>query len=132
MTVRFNMSRFIGRMNPMWIMAAIINFGMDPNLIMGKNYNALIWADLSRLYDLTSHNMTCKQLQELFKIKFCPVRYSKKTGFHPDHFFYISSRAVFYEFDRDKLWFYWIDARCLLPALSKKLLSNIRCATDYW
>jgi hypothetical protein len=131
MVVRFDMNRFIGHMNPLWIMAAIIDLKINPNHIMGVNYNARVWEDLRKFYEATINYKSCNQLEELFNVKFCAIKYKDHTGFLPDDFYYISNRAVFYEFDSKHIWFYWIDANCLLPTLAKKLKKDIRCPSDY-
>ena len=132
MVVRFNMNRFLGHMNPLWIMAATIGFEINPHLLMGKHYKTDVMEDLRKYYAVTYQHKTYKQLEKLFNVKFCAIKYKDNSGFQPDDFYFISRRAVFYEFDVDNLWFYWIDASCLLPTLTKKLKKDIRCPSDYW
>lgn len=66
MVARFYMNRFIGHMNPLLIMAAIIDLKINPNHIMGVNYNARVWEDLRKLYEATFNYKSCNQLEELF------------------------------------------------------------------
>jgi hypothetical protein len=131
MVARCNLKGFNGDINPMWIMAYVTHFGIDPSLLMGKHFDINVMEHLRQLYASTCHLDTTQQLEDFFHVKFCAIKFKGKRGFSPDDFYYISRRTVFYEVEKNNIWLYIIDAKSLLLTLSKKLKKDIHHPSDY-
>jgi len=131
MVARCNLKGFVGDINPMWIMAYVTHFDIDPSLLMGKHFDINVMEHLRQLYASTCHLDTTQRLEDFFRVKFCAIKYKGKRGFSPDDFYFISKRAIFYEIENKNIWFYTIDAKNLLPTLAKKLKKDIQRPSDY-
>ena len=113
------------------LMAAIVGFGDDPKEYLGSRKNRRKWQLLKELHDSLGQ-ISVQEIEYHFAVNFCAIRYdSHNSAFHPDNFFLISERAVYFEIENDNVWFYWIKGKKLIQALEKKYLGQITCPSQF-